>query len=84
MCADSDDFIWRMRKIHLPPRLASNNIGSREAVPAQLKRLQPRHASCSSRTAYARPVIRNQLVVAEVEVGQGREVREGAAHVACA
>ena len=78
-----DDFIGRLRQVELPPRPAPNNRRSREAIASKAQSLQARHASCSSCPAYARPVIRSQLVVAEVELGHCREMREGATEVGC-
>ena len=74
----------RLWQVQLPPRLAYNNVGSSEAIVAYFELLQARHAGCSSCTAYARPVIRTQLVATEVKLGHGREMREEAAEVRCA
>ncbi len=84
-----DNFIGWLRHVELPPRPAPNNIRSREAfiiarIPAWFELLEARHAGCGSCPAYARLVIRSQLVAAEVELGHGREMREGATEVGCA
>ncbi len=79
-----EDFDGRLRQVQLPPRVATINLVSSEAIVAETELLQARHAGCSSCTAYARTVIRSQLVAKEAEVCHGREMREGAAEVRCA
>jgi hypothetical protein len=76
----TNNFVGRLRQVQLPPRFASNNIGSKKNVVLYVERLQPRQAGCNCCAAHAR-VIRSKLVAPEAELGQGREINEGTAQV---